>query len=108
MKQHTVLRFSEFRYRSRGLLQPGDRFRVRGGPIYLTADGRKLQMAERGVFVFHRLCIQGRAQWIEAYRDKGGGIVLLWVGRSMLSPISHQLHRRRYKISAKLAPRTRV
>ncbi len=70
----------------RGVLKPGDRFRVSGGPVYVTDDGRKLSMFERGVFVFERYCVQGAAQWLEAQRAGGGDTVVLWVGRPSAAP----------------------
>jgi hypothetical protein len=74
---------------------PGDRFRVSGGPIYVTDDGRKFPMFERGVLVFKRYCVRGAARWLEAMRGDGG-IVVLWVGRSGRSPAVPNLRRRPY------------
>ena len=33
---------------------PGDWFRVKGGPIYVTDAGEGIPMYERGIFVFRR------------------------------------------------------
>lgn len=91
----------EYRYGKRGVLKPGDRFRASGGPVYVTDDGRKLPMAERGVFIFHRYCVRGAAQWIEAFRASGG-FVLLWVGPAVRSRTIENLRRRPYRITGKV------
>lgn len=90
--------FHEYRYGRRGVLHPGDRFRVSGGPVYITDDGSVVPMYERGVFVFHTFCVQGAARWIEAHRTDGG-IVILWVGKTCRSPAVPNLRRKAYRVS---------
>jgi hypothetical protein len=41
---------SGYRISPRVVLEPGDRFKVAGGPYYRTADGRKIPLAARGTF----------------------------------------------------------
>ena len=94
--------FDQFRYGPRSVLVPGDRFRVTGGPIYITDDGAKIPMAERGVFVFRRYCVRGASKWIEAYRADGGGVAILWMGKPVHSPVVPNLHRRPYRITGKV------
>ncbi len=53
--------YGEYAYGLRGVLQPGDKFRVSGGPFYQNDDGTKTSMAERGTFVFRRYCEKARA-----------------------------------------------
>ena len=91
--------FAEYRYGKRAVLKAGDRFRVRGGPVYLTAEGKKIAMGERGVFVFKRYCVRGAARWIEASRADGGGMVVLWVGKPCRSPVAANLRRRPYRLT---------
>ena len=93
----------EYRYDPRSILKPGDRFRVTGGPVYITNDGVKVPMYERGVFVFKRHCQRGAEQWLEAHRADGGGFVLLWVGKSGRSKTIPNLRRRPYRITRKLS-----
>jgi len=95
---------AEYRYGPRSVLQPGDRFRVGGGPIYLTADGERVPMYERGVFVFRRYCEQGARKWLEAYRADRGGMAVLWMGRTGPSPVVPGLRRRPYRISRRIRP----
>jgi len=90
--------FSEYRYGPRSVLKPGDRFRVVGGPVYVTDDGVEHVVAERGTFTFRRYCVQGAQKWLEAFPVGGGGLVVLWVGRPCKSPIVPNLRRRPYKI----------
>jgi hypothetical protein len=97
--------FREYRYGPRSILTPGDRFRVSGGPVYVTDDGKTLAMFDRGVFVFERYCVRGSSKWIEAYRAEGG-IVILWVGRSGRSPAIPNYRRRPYRIRGKLRERS--
>jgi len=102
MARSKIQDFDQYRYGLRGVLKPGDRFRVQGGPVYVTALGVKIPMYERGVLVFRKLCIRGSAKWIEAYRANGGGFVLLWVGKSSRSPTIPNLRRRPYRITGKV------
>ena len=89
----------EYRYGPRGVLTPGERFRVHGGPIYVTDGGKVIPMHERGEFLFLRLCVRGASKWIEAQRPDGSGIAVLWVGRSGRSRVVPNLRRRPYKIT---------
>jgi hypothetical protein len=91
----------EYRYGRRGVLVPGDRFRVSGGPVYVTDDGKVVPMYERGVFVFRRLCVQGAARWLEAYRADGG-VAILWVGKTCRSHAAANLRRRPYRVTGKV------
>ena len=82
MSNHKLQTFNEFRYGPRSVLKPGDRFRVGGGPVYITNDGVDHVVAERGLFKFRSYCERGPQKWIEAYPVGGGGIVPLWVGKA--------------------------
>ena len=94
--------FDRYRYGPRSVLVRGDRFRVTGGPIYVTDTGVQIPMSERGVFVFHQYCVQGAAKWIEAYHASGGGHVVLWVGRPCRSKAIPNLRRLPYRITRKV------
>ena len=91
-----------FHFGHKSVLRLGDRFRVTGGPYYLTDDGERIPMYERGVFVFERYCVQGSAKWIDAHRADGGGHVVLWVGKPCWSKAVPNLRRRPYRITQKL------
>jgi hypothetical protein len=97
MSRRNLEVFDHYRYGPRSVLVPGEQFRVSGGPVYVTDDGRKIPMADRGVFVFHRYCVKGTARWIEAYRADGG-LAILWVGKTGRSPTVPNLRRRPYRI----------
>ena len=99
--------FEVYRYGPRSKLVQGDRFRVTGGPLYVTASGEKIPMYERGVFLFDRYCEQGAAKWIEAFQGDGSGRVILWVGKSTRSKTVPGLLRRPYRITRKLKPAAR-
>ena len=94
--------FDQYPYGPRSVLIPGDRFRVAGGPVYVTDGGEKVSMAERGVFVFRRYCVQGASKWIEAYRADGGGVAVLWMGKTGRSKTVPNLRRRAYRITGKV------
>ena len=102
MANRSLQVFDQYRYGPRSVLVPGDRFRASGGPVYVTDEGEVIPMADRGVFVFHRYCVQGAARWIEAFRCDGGGIAVLWVGRPRRSPVVPNLLRRPYRIAGKV------
>jgi hypothetical protein len=101
MSRRSLQVFDQYQYGPRSVLAPGDRFRVSGGPFYVTDDGRKIPLADRGVFVFRRYCVQGAARWIEAGRADGGHAVL-WVGKPGRSPTVPNLRRRPYRIRGKV------
>jgi hypothetical protein len=92
----------EYRFGPRSVLKRGDRFRVSGGPVYVTEDGAKVPMRERGIFVFRRYCQRGSAEWLEAYHANGGGLAILWVGKAHRSPLIPNLRRRPYRVTRKL------
>jgi len=91
--------FDRYRYCPRSVLVPGDRFRVHGGPVYVTDDGKVIPMHERGQFIFRRLCVRGASKWIEAYRADGSGLAILWVGKPGRSRTVPNLRRRPYKVT---------
>lgn len=94
----------EYRYGKRGVLQPGDRFRVRGGPVYIANDGQKIPMGEKGIHIFRRYCQQGAEKWLEASSVDGSSFVILWVGKAHRSPKISNLVRRPYRVRKVLAP----
>ncbi len=98
MAQRKLQEFDEYRYGRRSVLKPGDKFRVGGGPVYVTDDGVEHVVAERGLFKFRKYCMQGAQKWIEAYPADGGGVVVLWVGKACKSPVVPNLKRKPYKI----------
>ena len=101
MARRSLQVFDHYQYGPRSVLSPGDQFRARGGPVYVTDGGKIIPMADRGIFVFRRYCVQGAAKWIEAYRVDGG-LAVLWVGKSSRSPTVPNLRRRPYRISGKV------
>ena len=102
MANRSLQVFDHFRYGPRSVLVPGDRFRASGGPVYVTDDGRAIPVADRGVFVFRRYCVQGAAKWIEAQRSDGSGTVILWVGKTSRSPAVPNLRRKPYRVTGKV------
>ena len=91
----------EYRFGPRRVLTPGDRFRVRGGPVYVTDAGRKIVMSERGTFRFQRFCQSGSGQWLEAWRQDGTTAVF-YVGKSRRSRMLPNLRRCPYRVTGKV------
>jgi len=104
MSQRKFKVLDEYRYGKRGVLRPGDRFRVRGGPVYLTDYGQNIPMGERGIHIFQRYCERGVEKWIEAASVNGSSFVILWVGKSHRSPVVSNLIRRPYRVRKVLVP----
>ncbi len=102
MARRKLQTFDRYCYGKRGVLACGDRFRVTGGPIYITDDGQQIPMYERGLLIFSKYCVQGAAKWIEAQRADGGGIAILWVGKSCRSRSIPNIRRRPYRVTSKL------
>lgn len=95
---------NQYRFGPRSVLTPGDRFRVGGGPVYVTDNGRQIPMFERGVFTFQRFCVRGAARWIEARREDGSTAVL-WVGKTCRSRSVPNLRRRPYRVTGRILKR---
>ena len=91
--------FGQYCSGPRSVLVRGDRFRVRGGPIYVTDHGKVIPMYERGEFLFQQFCVCGASKWIEAYRADGSGLAILWVGKPSRSGTVPNLRRSPYKIT---------
>jgi len=92
----------EYQYGPRSVLRVGDRFRVKGGPIYITDEGVQIPMYDRGVFVFQKYCERGAQKWIEARHAGYGTTSILWVGRRVRSPLVPNMIRRPYRITRKV------
>lgn len=80
-------------------IEPGDQFKVAGGPYYKTADGRKLPMAARGTMrlievIRHRSRVHLLAHGVE-------GFCLLHVEGRRRSPVPG-LVARPYRVTRKL------
>lgn len=98
--------FEEFRYGKRGVLTPGDPFRVAAGPVYLTDNGKRTALYERGVYVFRRYCVRGRGKWIEAHRPGVASTVILFLSASRHRQALATLRARPYRVLGRL-PRER-
>jgi hypothetical protein len=92
----------EFQFGPRSVLVAGDRFRVTGGPVYVTDSGQEILMAERGVFVFRQFCVCGAAQWLEAFSESDRVHVVLAVGKSHRSRFVPNLRCRPYRVTGKV------
>ncbi len=114
MAQRKLKEFDEYKFGPRSVLRPGDRFRVKDGPIYVTDAGEKFPMFERGIFIFQKYCERGDRKWIQARRADSAVTVILWMGRSMRNPDMQNFRRRPYRITRKIregrraAPRRRA
>lgn len=91
---------SEYRVSARVVLRPGDKFRVSGGPYYLTASGEKIPLAVRGVCEFVGVTRDGSKTYITA-RTKEGSAVLHVEGRRR-NRTAPEVVCRPYKIKSKL------
>jgi hypothetical protein len=88
----------EYRYGIRGVLKPGDKFRVSGGPVYITDDGVEHSVADRGIFKFRRYCVQGAQKWLEAHTADGSSTVTLYVGKPCRSAAVPNLRKKPYNV----------
>lgn len=66
---------NEYRVSERVVLQPGDQFRVSGGPYWRLDGGQKVPMATRGVCTFRRAIRRGRVVCLEAASNDGAVIL---------------------------------
>jgi hypothetical protein len=66
---------SGYRLSPRVTLQPGDTFRVSGGPYYRLADGRRVPMAARGVFRLVEVVRQRSRVYLLAYGREGWALI---------------------------------
>ena len=80
-----------------GLLLPGDRFAVAGGPYYRNHQGSRTAMAAHGPLVFRAFCHNGARCWIEALGPDG--VCVLHLGPEEESPVVPGLIRRPYRVT---------
>ncbi len=66
---------SGYRLSPRVTLQPGDTFRVAGGPYYRLADGRRVPMAARGTFRLVEVVRQRGRVYLLAYGREGWALI---------------------------------
>ena len=93
MSNRKLQTFDEYRYGPRSVLKPGDRFRVGGGPVYITNDGvehcLRRAVSSSSAPTASRVLRNG----LKLIPAGGGGIVLLWVGKACKSPVEPNLGR---------------
>jgi hypothetical protein len=70
-----TLETSGYRLSPRVTLQPGDTFRVAGGPYYRLADGRRVPMAARGTFKLVEVVRQRSRVYLLAYGREGWAVI---------------------------------
>jgi len=92
----TTIESTEYACR-RGLLRPGTRFTVAGGPYYIRQDGVRTAMRDKGPFRFRRYCRSENRQWIEAFSREG--FCVLNVGPAYESRVVPGLVNRPYRIT---------
>jgi hypothetical protein len=66
---------TSYRLSPRVTLQPGDTFRVAGGPYYRLADGRRVPMAARGTFRLVEVVRQRSRVYLLAYGRDGWALI---------------------------------
>lgn len=81
-------------------LGPGDKFRASGGPLWRTAEGKKIPLRSRGPYRFVRLGIRGSCQWIEAF-DRDGNHCVLRISKGRWPRIDDSLIPKPYVIKGK-------
>jgi hypothetical protein len=107
MRNQKSEEFAEYRFGKRGILHRGDRFRVTGGPMYVTDAGKEIPVYDRGVFVFRRYCQQGSHRWIEACAEGTTATVILQISKRSRSPAIPNLRRRPYRVIGRVGIRDR-
>jgi len=70
----------QYRVSQRVTLVPGDQFRAKGGPYWVTTGGVEHSMAAKGPFTFRKHCILGGVEWIEGSDRDGNHCHLHIVG----------------------------
>jgi hypothetical protein len=90
---------TSYRISPRVVLQPGDRFKVTGGPYYRCGDGTKLPLAARGTFKLVEV-IRHRSR-VHLLAHGAEGWTLLHVEGRRRSPVPG-LVPRPYKVTRKV------
>jgi hypothetical protein len=94
-----------YRVSERVLLEPGDQFRVTGGPYYVVRlDGgerKKVSMAARGPFTFVEYEERRGRKWIVAYSNRDGGFSVLPLTRRK-SILPGGVVARPYRVTSKI------
>lgn len=97
-----------FQYSPKVTLHPGDVFRCSGGPYYVTQDGKKILMGERGVYKFLNSAKDGIIATPYNARENAppAGSVFIYMGEDKISEITgttlraHRIRKRRKKKKA--------
>jgi hypothetical protein len=76
-----------FKYSPRITLHPGDIFRCSGGPYYMSKDGKKIMMGERGLFKYVNLAKNGiiASPYQPRNIDAVGRTVFIYTGEEKVS-----------------------
>lgn len=69
----------EHRVSPRVVLRHGDRFRLRGGPVFVDAEGQPHVLRMPGTFRFLRAYRKGQRVWIECIGERTGQWSTLFV-----------------------------
>lgn len=84
-------------------IKEGDKVRVSGGPYYLTKDGKKIRLGERGNGIFTGFHPDGNGALVMFNGDKSSSYV--YIGPSHVSPLTGTMMVP-HKISKKRKPRS--
>jgi len=92
---------SGYRISPRVVLEPGDSFRVAGGPYYKTRDGQRLPLAARGTFRLMEVIRRRSRVYLLAHGAEGWA--MLHVEGRRRSPVPG-LVPRPYRVTRRVAP----
>lgn len=90
----------------RSILTPGAKFRVRGGPIWVTKNGDRIPMRARGVMTYRRTVRHPAGYtYIEATSNRDGDVVLHVSGVRPPNPDMPEMILRPYRIVSRVGVR---
>lgn len=91
----------------RSFLEKGTKFRVKGGPYWITDSGEHIPMRARGVMTFNYAFVRGSCVFIDADSDVDGHVVLHYKGKRTNKLMAGKLVCRPYTIAGRVTGRRR-
>ena len=91
----------------RSHLEKGTKFRVKGGPYWVTDSGEHVPVRAKGVMTFNHAFVRGSCVFIDADSDRDGHVILHIRGKRRNKLMGDKLVCRPYVVTARVTGRRR-
>ena len=91
----------------RSHLEKGTKFRVKGGPYWVTDSGEEVPVRARGVMTFNFAFTRGKCVFIDADSDRDGHVILHIGGERRNKMMGDKLICRPYTVTGRVTGKRR-